>query len=287
MEWLKRMRDSIEYIEKHLESKIDMDEIAAIAHSSKFHYQRMFHVLTGVTVAEYIRKRRLTLSAQELASSSSKVIDIALKYGYDTPESFSKAFRKFHGISPSKTREPMINLKSFGPLSFQISLKGDKDMNYKIVEKEGFRIIGKGIRVSTVNDENFRRIPKFWDESNQNGLVQKLIPLAEELGLLGVCMDYTPDLNELTYFIGAVNTKDYIPEGFDEKEIPASTWAVFESIGSMPDAIQDVWKRIFSEWFPGTGYEHANSPELEVYPPGDPNGEEYRSEVWIPIIKKR
>ena len=286
MDWLKKLSDSLDYIEEQMESNLDIDQLAHVAGISKFHYQRMFTMITGVTLTEYIRKRKLTLAAQELASSSAKVIDVALKYGYTTPESFAKAFRKIHGISPSEAREDGKSLKAYPRLSFQIQIKGVQDMNYKIVDKEAFKIVGKAIRVSTVNGENTRKISQFWVDSNKNGLCNRLYNFAGELGMLGVCTDFSSEQEEFTYLIAVEKTQEDILANFEEREIPALTWAVFESIGPMPTAIQDVWQRIFSEWFPATGYEHANGPELEVYPPGNPSDEDYRCEVWIPIIKK-
>lgn len=282
MEWLKRMSDSLEYLENHMESKFDIDEVAKIALSSKFHFQRMFHMVTGVTVAEYVRKRRLTLAAQELAISDIKVIDVALKYGYQTPESFTKAFRKIHGVNPSEVRKSGIRLKAYPRLSFQIQLKGEKEMNYRIVEKEGFKLIGKSIRVTSENGENFKKIPQFWEESCSNGTCEKLNALAGNIGMWGACMEYSPEQNDFTYLIGVERNQDTTPDEFLVKEIPVSTWAIFDT---SLEEIQDVWKRIYSEWFPATGYEHAGTPELEFYPPCDDNNDKL-CEIWIPIIKK-
>jgi AraC family transcriptional regulator len=160
LDWLTRMKNALDLIEMKLVEPLDIEEIAKAAYTSPFHFQRMFHMLTGMTLAEYIRKRKFTLAAQELATSTSKVLDIALKYGYDSPESFSKAFRKIHGITPSSARDPGVLLKAFPRISFHLTLKGDKDMDYRIVEKESFVIIGKSIQVSCKDGENFRQIPE-------------------------------------------------------------------------------------------------------------------------------
>ena len=226
------------------------------------------------------------MAAQELAMANTRVIDVALKFGYDTPESFSKAFRRLHGVSPSTARESGVNLKAFPRISFHLLIKGDKDMDYKIVEKEAFAIVGKSIKVTTKNKQNLKLIPEFWTECCQKGICCELSTNAGELGLLGVCMNFCPEDEELTYMVGVEKPQSKALTGFEEKEIPASTWAVFESVGPMPHAIQQVWDRIFSEWFPATGYEHSGGPEMEVYPPGDNAAEDYRCEVWIPIIKK-
>lgn len=157
MEWLNRMRDALDYMERHMTEPVNMDEIAKAACSSPFHFQRMFNLLTGVTVAEYIRKRRLTLAAQELAMTPVRVLDVALKYGYDSPEAFAKAFRKAHGITPSAAREPGTVLKAFPRLSFHLSLKGDKEMDYRIVHKEVFKVVGKRWRLPAVMERTCGR----------------------------------------------------------------------------------------------------------------------------------
>ena len=286
MDWLQRMTDAINYMEQHVEEPFDIAEVAQIACSSSFHFQRMFHMLTGITVMEYLRKRRLTLAAQELAVKRTKVIDVALKYGYETPESFAKAFKQLHGISPTAARLPGQKLKAFPRISFQLSLKGDQQMDYKIVEREAFQVVGKALKVSTRDGENLKRIPAFWTEFNQDGTCEKLCVDYKAQEILGICMDMEPEKEQLTYMIAVKGGVGYTGQEYTVREIPASSWAVFTSIGSIPDAIQKVWERIFQEWFPATGYEHAPAPELEVYPPGDLNAPDYKCEVWIPIVKK-
>lgn len=287
MEWLDRMNNALNYLERTMEEPLNIEAAARAACSSPFHFQRMFYMLTGVTVAEYVRKRKLTLAAQELASSNIRVLDLALKYGYDTPESFAKAFRRIHGINPSAAREPGTKLKAYPRLSFQISLKGEQAMDYQIIDKLGFKVVGKSIRVSTQDGENFRRIPKFWDECMEDGTYTQICRLAAEQSVLGICMDFSAEQQELTYMIAVESSSDP-PAGLSGREIPAATWAVFQASGPLPESIQTVWKRIFSEWFPATGYEHAGGPELEVYPnpEGQADPSDYRCEVWIPVVRQ-
>lgn len=285
MEWLQKMTDAIEYMEKHIEESLDIAEVSQVAYASSFHFQRMFHMLTGITVMDYLRKRRLTLAAHELAVRQVKVIDVAFKYGYETPESFAKAFKQLHGISPTAARIPGQKLKAFPRISFQMSLKGDQQMDYKIVAKEAFQVIGKVLKVSTKDGENLKKIPAFWTECCQDRTCEKLC-MGKAQEMLGICMDMEQDKEQFTYMIAVKRGEEYSGGEFAVREIPASTWAVFTSTGSMPGAIQKVFERIFQEWFPATGYEHADGPELEVYPPGDLNAPDYRCEVWIPVVKK-
>ena len=289
MEWLNRMTDAIDFIEEHLTEPIAMEDIARRAYASSFHFQRTFHVLTGVTVAEYMRKRRLTLAAQELCTSPTlKVVDVALKYGYESPESFTKAFRKVHGLTPSDARTLGVPLKAFPRLSFHLSLKGDQDMDYRIIHRDRFAVTGKRLRVSTQDGENFRRIPQFWETSYADGTVAALRALRPDGVLLGICLTNDHDHEEMTYAIAVEGTFEG-PEhaGWTTAEIPAATWAAFPSIGRLPDAIQHVWTRIFEEWFPATGYQHAGGPELEVLPAGDDLATSYQCEVWVPVVKSK
>ncbi|MGD6816427.1 AraC family transcriptional regulator [Metabacillus sp. 84] len=287
MEALIHMNKSLDYIERHLDDEITMEKAAAIACMSKFHFQRMFLMVTGVTPGDYVRKRRLTIAAQELANSNVKIIDVALKYGYETPESFSKAFKKAHGMSPSEVRKAECVLKAYPRISFQIQLKGAKAMNYRFIEKEAFPVVGKAIKLSTAKSAQQGEISKFWQEANQtNGLNEQLEPLTGSMGFLGICMDFNQEQETMSYMIAAEKPEGFRNSGLEERIIPPRKWTVFESNGPMPHAIQEVWGRIFGEWFPSTGYELAEGPELEVYPAGDPYSDDYRCEVWIPIIKK-
>ncbi|ATH94324.1 AraC family transcriptional regulator [Bacillus glycinifermentans] len=287
MEVVNRLAESIDFIEQNLDKDLRHEDVAKVACCSKFHFQRMFYMLTGGTLADYIRKRRLTVAAQELASADAKVIDVALKYGYNTPESFSKAFSKLHGMSPSQAREKGRTLKAFPRLSFQIQIKGAEDMNYKIAQKESFHIMGKAIQTTVNMEQNKVEIPVFWDELNRNGFTESLKPFAGPLGYLGVCMDFNEQADTFTYVIGVEKTTEDLPEGCIVKEIPASTWAVFDAVGPVNQAVQATWERIFSEWFAATGYEHADGPELETYPvDGNIMAEDHVTQIWIPIVKK-
>ncbi|WP_186575982.1 AraC family transcriptional regulator [Aquibacillus kalidii] len=285
MNGIQHLSNCIDYIEARLDQEIDVDTLATIFCSSKFHFLRMFRMITGFTVAEYVRNRRLTLSAGEIITHDMKIIDVALKYGYETPESFSKAFRKLHGISPTQAKRKATNLKAFPPLSFQIKVKGEESMDYNIKETNSFQVIGKELRVTTRNGENFRRIPQFWDEFNNSETAKVLEKQIGLLGMLGICMEFAPDQEEFTYFIGVEKGGYHYSDGLVVKEIPKTTWAVFPVVGAMPDAIQETTKRIYSEWFPATGYKHAGSPEIEVYPDQKESihSSNYRTEIWIPI----
>lgn len=284
MDWLEAMNRAVDYLEENITEKLDIERVAKIALSSPFYFQRMYHLATGVTVAEYIRRRRLTLAAQEIISGE-KVINVAYKYGYETPEAFTKAFRKMYGLSPTAAREPGVTLKAYPKLSFHISIKGDKQMDYKIVEKEGFTVIGRQKKISMTDGVNFKQVPEFWQACMQDGSYEWLCSKAGKLGILGVSKDLDQLNDGFTYMVAIEGVPETPPEGYVSTTIPAATWAIFESVGALPEAIQDLTKRIFTEWLPATGYAHDCAPELEVYPPGDIYSPNYRCEIWIPIKK--
>lgn len=169
-------------------------------------------------------------------------------------------------------------------ITFRLIMKGDKDMDYKIVQKDSFMVTGKILAVSTKDGENFKRIPKFWEECNSNGTSEKLCTMLETGTMLGICMDMDHQNEQFNYMVAVEGNKPN--NEFVAREIPAATWAIFTSIGPMPHAIQRVWQRIFGEFFPTTSFEHAEAPELEVYLEGNPMAEDYKCEVWIPVIKK-
>jgi len=284
MSFLEQLNQSIAYLEDHMAGEVEIEEAAKRTFTSKYHYQRLFHMVTGITVAEYVRKRRLTLAAQELQQDKKKVLDVALKYGYQTPESFSKAFVKLHGVTPSEAKKPGVQLKAIPRMSFQIHIKGETAMKYRIEEKGAFEVMGLERRVSTVDGQNFVVIPQFWNEIWETSAGKLMVQEVGEMGFLGICADMDEDQSEFTYMIAVEG--DRAKAGMAVRQIPAQTWAIFESVGPLPGAIQSVTERIFSEWFPSTGYEHADAPEVEMYPSGDTSAEDYYCEVWIPIKKK-
>jgi AraC family transcriptional regulator len=282
MDWIKGVSESIDYIEENLTRDISIKEISKIACISPFYYQRMFSVLTNMSVHGYIRNRRLTLAAMELQSSDIKIIDLAMKYGYDSPEAFSRAFKKVHGVNPSVLRKENTPIQAFMKLTIQVTLKGDVPMKYRIERKEGFSFYGMTRTFSTIDGANFREIPVFWQETMTDGSYMKMIEETAAEKSIGACMPMDPEKDvEFNYVIGGFCKEEV--SNYDNYQVPAHKWAVFELNGPITKVLQDTWKRIFSEWFPQTGHNHSMLPELEIYFPGDVNGEDYYMEIWIPI----
>ena len=283
MDWITRLQNSIDHIEKHLLDDLSIEEVAETAFVSSFHYQRIFSLLTGMTIGEYIRKRRLAKAGQQIAASDGKVIDIALKYGYDSPESFSKAFTRFHGISPAAARMAGSNLKSFSPLVLKITIEGGLTMDYRIENKQSFKVlvISRIFSAETSSAE----IPKFWDEFFRKGFNKV------SCGRFGICCPPEKGSKEFRYSIGNYLNESSvkqaeIPAGFEILDIPAGTWAVFPCVGPMPDSIQNLWKQIYSQWLPTSGYEIVPGYDIEHYSAGDVASPDYKSEIWLPVRKK-
>ena len=282
MKRLNGFKDSLEYIEDNLRGDIDYDIVARKAMLSKFYYFRMFQIVTGTTLAEYIRNRKMSLAAKEIKETGQRILDIALSYGYGSQEAFSRAFKAVQGITPAQVRKPAAKLKAYPPISFQLQLKGDVEMDYSIVKKDSIGLLGISRPISSQGGTNFKEIPLFWQETMQDGTWQKLMPIADDKkypGCFGVCMNYDSSEDKFDYVIG-VSSK---AESGDYKSfsIPADTYAVFGPVAL--DTLQDLWKRIFSEWLPATEYEIADGPQIEYYPPTNDN--QVVCEVWIPIKK--
>lgn len=285
MEWTEAISKAVAYIETHITEDITVEDIAREIYLSPFYFQKGFSLLCGFTISEYIRNRRLSLAGNELATSEQKVIDIALKYGYDSPDSFTKAFTRFHGVTPSMVQKNEQLLKSFAPLKIKISMEGGYIMDYKIVKKEEFTVVGKSKNFGYENAKE--EIPQFWQQFYTEGNGKYVC------GMFGINIDEKMGRDTFEYLIADMyNPVMDVPEGFVTKTIPAFTWAVFPCKGAMPEALQDVNKRIFAEWLPALkDYEFAAGYCVEMYEdPGKyPKGtrdENYYSEIWIPVKKK-
>lgn len=297
MDWLQRMNAAISYMEDNLASEISYEEAARRAYCSLYHFQRLFSFITDVPLSEYVRRRRLTLAAFELQNTDVKIINIALKYGYDSPNSFTRAFQALHGVTPTSARSRGIELKAYPRMSFHISIKGDVEMNYKIVEKGPFSVFGVEQVMSTIGGQNYKDIPQFWLKAISDGTLDRICKASDikwdenSRGIKPVnavmCYRNTGE-NSFPYMLFAFTPESGVPEGFTTAEIPAMTWAVFTTEEHTEDqtsnVVQSLFKRIYSEWFPTSGYEPLNGAEFELYGVSD-KGLEY-CEIWIPVTKK-
>lgn len=290
MDSIKRMNYALNYIEENLDNEIDFKEIARLALCSEYHFQRMFSFLAGISLSEYIRRRRLTLAALELNNSSTRIIDIAIKYGYKSPDSFTRAFQTLHGITPSEARANGQSLKAYPRMTFQLSIKGGNEMNYRIEEKEAFSIVGIKKRVPIIFNGVNPEIAAMWQSLNPE-MIRELKELSnvEPLGLLSASVNFSEgrmeEKGELDHYIGVATMRE-CPDNFSKLEVSALTWAVFEAVGPFPNTLQDVWGRIYSEWFPSSNYQIAEGPEILWNENKDITSPNFKSEIWIPVIKK-
>lgn len=281
MEWIDRLNEAMEDIEKHLTDKVDYDRLGRIACCSPYHFQRMFAYMAGITLSEYIRRRKMSLAAVDLQNGTEKIIDIAEKYGYQSPTAFNRAFRSVHGIAPSAVKQEGVCIKSYPPLVFQITVKGAQVMDYRIETKEAFRITGVSAPLEKEIEKNFMVVPQLWQKAAQNGMIEKLAQMmdTQPMGLLGVSV--CNEQEQWRYYIAVASSKE--EEELDEYVVPAATWAIFPGEGTNA-SVQELERRIVTEWLPTSGYEYADAPDIEVYLNADPQNAKY--EVWIPVTKK-
>jgi AraC family transcriptional regulator len=301
MDWIERMNGAIKYIEENLTNHINYNEAARIACCSVYHFQRMFSFIADIPLSEYIRCRRLTLAAFDFQNSNSKVVEIALKYGYDSPEAFSRAFQNMHGVTPTAARNSGVQLKAYPRISFHILVKGDGEMNYRIEHVKGMKVFGKATKVDYHETKQYEDIKTFVEESINNGVVQSILdaidagtfesisnaPVDNSMKPAGLFVVQDNDENSLKFMIAADYPEHGVDEHFEILEIPDATWAVFSMTGKHNsdaelDTITHIWKRL-GEWFQISGYEHMpNVPELEKR---FRTKDGYLAEVWIPVIK--
>jgi len=298
MEWVDRMTATIDYIENHLTDDIMYDEVAKISCCSMHQFGRVFSYVVGVSLSEYIRRRRLTLAGLDLQSSNKKVIDIAIKYGYNSPDAFTRAFVGMHGVTPKVARTLGVKLKAYPPITFHISIKGDVEMEYRIEEKKEIKLVGlvKQIKRQSANAEANdwkEALGEAWDIWYEflDGDIDRKIACEYKLYRSPMWqMGFTKTLEngETILAIGAEADENVVTD-LQSYTIPAGKWAVFTARGSLngkAHPIDVMWTKITAEWLPNCGYERAADYELEVYLPGDTNDDDYACEIWVPITKK-
>ena len=291
LDWITGIQRAVDYIEAHITGDVDLEAAAKQACSSPFHFQRVFSILCGFTPGDYIRMRRLSLAADDLLHGDEKVIDIALKYGYETPESFTRAFSRFHGVTPTEARNGGT-VKSFSRLSVKLILTGGNTMEYRIEKPGKLRLMCKRVRVrKPETGAGTPDITGFWEQCGRDGTLQKIIGRLPQDptpgGLLGICFSLETDGATFPYGIGAAYDGGPVPEGLEVVELPAFTYAVFPFKGKMPDVFIETYRKIVSEFFPGSDrYGYAGGVEFEVYPSDKTDDPNYAGEIWIAVTEK-
>lgn len=286
---LERLNEAMEYVERHLGETVDVPEAARIAATSEYHLRRIFSALAGMPLAEYVRRRRLTLAGAEVLAGRDTLLEIAVRYGYGSGEAFARAFRAMHGIGPGEARRTGATLSSQSRMTFRLTIEGGGDIRYRVADKPAFTVVGPKTRVPLVHSGPNQAIIDF-----VRGIaaadVERLEKLSdgEPRGVLAVCDDLDPSRaegTELDYYHGVI-TSAAAPEGASVLPVRAGTWAVFSVSGPAPEAIQHLWRDVFMEWFPSNPYRSRPGPEI-LRTRLSPDKSVADAELWLPVERDR
>ncbi|GAB7184313.1 AraC family transcriptional regulator [Kitasatospora sp. Ki12] len=283
---LERLNQALDHLEARLDGEVDIAEAARIAAMSEYHFRRMFSTLAGMPLTVYLRRRRMTLAGAEVLAGEPTLLDIAVRYGYGSGEAFARAFRSVHGIGPGEARRTGAVLTAQPRMSFRVVVEGSTAMRYRIVEKEPFRFVGRRARIPLVHEGVNAAAT-----AHLEGLDERAVARMKELsgrepeGILSAAVHLTDsreDGAEVDYWIGVVTGPDAAAEDLDALDVPAGTWAVFDNHGPYPRALQELWRDVFTQWFPSNPYASRPGPELLRTRPVE-IGAETDSQLWIPV----
>ncbi|KOT88390.1 AraC family transcriptional regulator [Streptomyces sp. NRRL F-5755] len=286
---LERLNEALEHIESHLDQQIEVSELARIAMTSEYHFRRMFSALAGISLSEYVRRRRLTVAGAEVLAGERTLLEIAVQYGYGSGEAFARAFRAVHGVGPGEARRTGAALRSQPRMSFRLIIEGSSSMRYRVVEREQFHVIGKKARVPLVHQGVNPAIADFIRGIGKETL-DRITALSDQQpeGLVAVCDDLDPSRaegTELDYYHGVVSGAP-APDDLETLVVPAGTWAVFENSGPFPEALQFLWRDVFTQWFPSNPYQSRPGPEI-LRTRLSEDSSQADAELWIPVERVR
>lgn len=282
-------------MEEHIDEDINYADVAKSIHMSSYNFHRTFSFIAGMTANEYIRNRRLTLAAQELQTTDLSVIDAAYKYGYESPESFSKAFSRFHGSTPKQAKKPGAKLHLFNPLVIKITMEGGSIMDYRMEHREPQQFVAmvRAFSNEIINDDNDHSIPDFWTECYDKNLVEPMKQLRKEgkRDVYGLCSPTKENETHFDYGIGVIIDEDTDPagvkklldNGYSLWESAAADYAVFQCLGTDGDCIGEMWSKFYKEFSPQTGYVQTDDTDYEIY--FEKGKEGLFCELWIPVKK--
>lgn len=289
MQPLKPLNQAMEYIEQNLAGEIDFNRLAQLAGCSEYQFRRIFAFLSGMSLGEYIRLRRLSEAATELAQEGGRVLDIAIKYGYESPDAFARAFQALHGIPPSEAKKGQGPLKLVAPMTFQLTIQGGKEMEYRIVEKGAFRIVGLNKQVPLQHRGVNQEIVAMTQGLTPAIITElKAMSNQEPRGIISASVHLEESMAEgtmLDHYIG-VATDQPCPDRYHSLEVSPGSWAVFTVRGPFPETLQNTWARIYSEWLQVADYEIAPGPSIVWHQSPDTTNPNYHSEIWIKVVKK-
>ncbi|GAA3087815.1 AraC family transcriptional regulator [Streptomyces rectiviolaceus] len=282
---LERLNQAMEHIERHLDQRIDVADLARTAVTSEYHFRRLFSALAGMPLSEYIRRRRLTVAGAEVLAGERTLLEVAVRYGYSSGEAFARAFRGMHGVGPGEARRSGASLHSQPRMSFRLVVEGSSSMRYRVVDRDEFRVVGRKARVPLVHEGMNQDIAEFI-----RGLGRETLRRIESLsdqepeGIVSVSDNLDESRaegTELDYYHGVV-TGAAVPDDMDALTVPAGSWAVFESSGPFPQTLQYMWRDVFTQWFPSNPYRSRPGPEILRTRLSD-DGTRAEAELWIPV----
>ncbi|WP_405835538.1 GyrI-like domain-containing protein [Streptomyces sp. NBC_01518] len=283
---LERLNQALDHLEAHLDREVDVAEAARIAAVSEYHFRRLFSALAGMPLPVYVRRRRMTLAAAEVLAGERTLLDVAVRYGYGSGEAFARAFRSVHGIGPGEARREGALLTAQPRMSFRVVVEGSTTMRYRIVEREAFRIVGRKARVPLVHEGVNADAAAHLETLDERAIVRmKELSDREPAGVVSAAVYLTDSREEgaeADYWIGVATGPEVVVEDLDTLDVPAGTWAVFDNDGPYPSALQELWRDVFTQWFPSNPYTSRPGPELLRTRPVA-IGEETHSQLWIPV----
>ncbi|MER7892532.1 AraC family transcriptional regulator [Micromonospora sp. NPDC094482] len=282
---LERLNQAMAYLEEHLDQPIEVAELARIATTSEYHFRRLFSALAGLPLSEYVRRRRLTVAAAAVLAGEETLLAIAVRYGYGSAEAFARAFQAVHGVGPGEARRTGAALSAQPRMSFRLTVEGSSSMRYRIVQKDGFRLVGRRARVPLVHEGMNPAIVAFI-KGIERETVERMEALSDQepAGVVNVSDNLAGDRaegSELDYWHGVVTGAD-VPGDMDALEVPAGAWAVFETSGAFPQAVQYLWRDVFTQWFPSNPYRSRPGPEISRTRLSA-DGTQADAELWIPV----
>jgi AraC family transcriptional regulator len=269
-------------IEDDLDGEVDVKQLARIAGTSEYHLRRLFSALAGMPLSEYVRRRRLTKAARDVLSGHDSLLDIAVRWGYGSNEAFARAFRGMHGVGPQEARATKKALQSQQILTFRLVVEGSTSMEYRIVEKEAFQVVGRGTRVPLVHLGMNPAIVEFIKGIGMPVLERiKALSDGEPEGLVALTYNQegVEEGDHLDYFHGVVTTRQ-APDDLEAMTVPRNTWAVFTTEGPFPETIQYMWRDVYTQWFPSNSYQSVEGPSMlrtQI------EGDKAKAELWIPV----
>ncbi|MEV0691361.1 AraC family transcriptional regulator [Streptomyces sp. NPDC050388] len=286
---LERLNQAMEQIEQGLDRPVDVAGLARTATTSEYHLRRMFSALAGMPLSEYVRRRRLTVAGAEVLDGREPLLEIAVRYGYGSGEAFARAFRAVHGVGPGEARRTGCALVSQPRLTFRLTVEGSSSMRYRVVDRPAFTVVGLKARVPLVHLGPNQAIIDFV-RGIEPRTVERLELLSDQepQGIVAVCDDLDPSRaegTELDYYHGVI-TSAAAPEGTTSLAVPTGTWAVFTTSGPAPQVIQELWRDVFTQWFPSNPYRSRPGPEL-LRTRLSPDRTEADAELWLPVEREQ